>query len=258
VTGTSIAPSAGWYTDPADAAAQRWWDGVGWTAHVRPVTEPPVPVEPAEPSPQQSQGSSAPQFGSLEWRDRAASEMASASTYVPSVSADQGLPNHEATRALLSGGLLVGLIVVDLVLQLPVYVRITGVVVAIVLGVLGLRRWRATGTGLKRSVAGLSIGAVMGLLAIVGVVVVPGFQQAAAYSTYLEQAIVDTSNSLYMPALAVDAACPIRTTVPPVGTVLNCTLNLEDGSRYNVTVTVSSAEGNSTIVIQPPAGAVDG
>jgi hypothetical protein len=269
VTGTSIAPSAGWYADPADAAGQRWWDGVAWTAHVRPVVEAaviqapvpvapviqaPVPDQPAMPSAPQYPADPQPQFGSLDWRDRAATEASSAGTYAPSYLTEQSLPNHEATRALVSAGFLVGLLVVDLVLRLPGYVRITGIVIAIVLGLLGLRRWRTTGTGLKRSVAGLSIGAVMGLLAIVGVVAVPGFQQTTAYSTQVEQAIVDTSNSVVMPALAVAAACPIRTAVPAVGTVLNCTLNLEDGSRYSVTVTVLSPEGNSSIVIEPPAG----
>lgn len=270
MTDTSIAPSAGWYPDPADAAGQRWWDGVGWTAHVRPVAQPPVAQQPvvqqpvvqppvadvpAVPSaPQQPRDDPQPQFGSLEWRDRAAADVSAAPAYTSPISADEGLPNHEATRALVSGGFLVGLLVVDLVLQLPVYVRITGIVVAIVLGLLGLNRWRTTRTGLKRSVAGLSIGALMGLLAIIGVVVVPGFHQSIAYSTHVEQAIVDTSNSLVMPALAVTAACPVRTAVPPVGTVLHCILNLEDGSRYDVTVTVSAADGSSTIVILPPAG----
>lgn len=255
MTGTAIAPPAGWYSDPADASAQRWWDGVGWTTYVRPVTEPPVAVEPSAPSPPQpDHDSSQPQFGSLEWRDRAAAEMSSVGTYGSTVTTDQGLPNHEATRALISGGLLVGILIVDLILQLPVYVRITGIVVAIVLGLLGLRRWRTTGTGLKRSVAGLSIGALMGLLAIIGVVVLPGFQQAGAYSTHIEQAIIDTSNSLQMSALAVDAVCPTYTAVPPVGTVMGCILDLDDGSRYDVTVTVSSADGSSTIVIQPLAG----
>jgi membrane protease YdiL (CAAX protease family) len=29
-------PPAGWYPDPAGAAAERWWDGRGWTGHLRP------------------------------------------------------------------------------------------------------------------------------------------------------------------------------------------------------------------------------
>jgi hypothetical protein len=32
-------PAAGWYHDPADAGAWRWWDGSSWTDHVRPMTD---------------------------------------------------------------------------------------------------------------------------------------------------------------------------------------------------------------------------
>lgn len=33
-------PAAGWYHDPADAGAWRWWDGSSWTDHVRPAEAP--------------------------------------------------------------------------------------------------------------------------------------------------------------------------------------------------------------------------
>lgn len=265
MTGTALAPPAGWYPDPANVAAQRWWDGVGWTTQTRSVVQQPaaaapaplpLPPQPLPPLslPSQASVASPASFGSLEWRDRAAAGMSATSAYAPAVRADRGLPNHEASRALFSGGMLIVLLVVDFVLQLPMYVRIGGVVVAIVLGLVGLYRWRTTGTGLKRSVAGLSIGVVMGLLAIVGATLLPQLQQAVAYSTNLEQAIVDMSNSVEMPALAIDASCPEHPAVPPVGTVLECILSLDDGSRYDVTVTVSSADGTSTILIHSPAG----
>ncbi|WP_431245306.1 DUF2510 domain-containing protein [Leifsonia xyli] len=32
-------PAAGWYTDPADAARVRWWNGSRWTEHTRPQPE---------------------------------------------------------------------------------------------------------------------------------------------------------------------------------------------------------------------------
>ncbi|HEV7741411.1 MAG TPA: DUF2510 domain-containing protein, partial [Pseudolysinimonas sp.] len=50
-------PAAGWYRDPADAGAWRWWDGATWTGHIRPVEEAlqtaPVVIEPVviEPVP---------------------------------------------------------------------------------------------------------------------------------------------------------------------------------------------------------------
>lgn len=38
----SAQPVAGWYPDPEDATAERWWDGAGWTDHRRPSTVAPV------------------------------------------------------------------------------------------------------------------------------------------------------------------------------------------------------------------------
>jgi len=38
-------PVAGWYPDPENAAAERWWDGTGWTDHRRAATMAP----PADP-----------------------------------------------------------------------------------------------------------------------------------------------------------------------------------------------------------------
>lgn len=38
------APAAGWYHDPSDSGAWRWWDGASWTDHVQPVEEPAAPV----------------------------------------------------------------------------------------------------------------------------------------------------------------------------------------------------------------------
>lgn len=34
----------GWYPDPAKPDAARWWDGNGWTSHVRSATPPPATV----------------------------------------------------------------------------------------------------------------------------------------------------------------------------------------------------------------------
>jgi len=39
-------PAAGWYQDPGNAAAQRWWDGVQWTQHTQGHMPPPPPQNP--------------------------------------------------------------------------------------------------------------------------------------------------------------------------------------------------------------------
>lgn len=46
----AVSPTAGWYTDPADAANARWWDGSQWTDEVRLIAPPvlaPVSIVPA-------------------------------------------------------------------------------------------------------------------------------------------------------------------------------------------------------------------
>ena len=51
---TTAKPAAGWYTDPADSANERWWGGLDWTDHVRPLAvapsyEPTAPMHAAAP-----------------------------------------------------------------------------------------------------------------------------------------------------------------------------------------------------------------
>lgn len=41
---TSAAPAAGWYPDPADPSASRWWSGTAWTDHVQPAAVAAVPA----------------------------------------------------------------------------------------------------------------------------------------------------------------------------------------------------------------------
>jgi hypothetical protein len=49
----SSQPIAGWYPDPENSAAERWWDGTAWSDHRRASTVAPVPpaapVAPAAP-----------------------------------------------------------------------------------------------------------------------------------------------------------------------------------------------------------------
>lgn len=49
---TTAQPVAGWYTDPADSANERWWGGLDWTDHVRPLAVASTPsYQPADPIP---------------------------------------------------------------------------------------------------------------------------------------------------------------------------------------------------------------
>jgi hypothetical protein len=61
-------PAAGWYHDPADAGAWRWWDGASWTDHVRPMAEAAVAADPVPapaPGPAQVGPQTIPQPGQV-------------------------------------------------------------------------------------------------------------------------------------------------------------------------------------------------
>jgi len=49
---TSRLPAAGWYGDPSDPSGERWWGGLEWTEHIRPLdVAPPVAAAPMFPPP---------------------------------------------------------------------------------------------------------------------------------------------------------------------------------------------------------------
>ncbi|MBO9579068.1 MAG: DUF2510 domain-containing protein [Microbacteriaceae bacterium] len=54
---TASGPVPGWYGDPSTPGQARWWDGVQWTADVRPLEQPaaaPVAAAPAQPTIQEA------------------------------------------------------------------------------------------------------------------------------------------------------------------------------------------------------------
>ena len=67
----SVQPIAGWYPDPENPAAERWWDGTAWSDHRRASTVAPVapaaPVAPPAPAtpaaPVAPAAPTAPQYG---------------------------------------------------------------------------------------------------------------------------------------------------------------------------------------------------
>lgn len=56
-------PAAGWYHDPADAGAWRWWDGASWTDHVRPMAAAAAVAAESQPDPEPARDSAPVQVG---------------------------------------------------------------------------------------------------------------------------------------------------------------------------------------------------
>ncbi|MGN6327168.1 DUF2510 domain-containing protein [Pseudolysinimonas sp.] len=99
----SSQPIAGWYPDPENAAAERWWDGAAWSDHRRPSTvapaapatpsAPEVPVPPAAPT----DGSVAP--GAMPSGPAPAAEPASSASASPYPAAAPAAPAQPAYGA---------------------------------------------------------------------------------------------------------------------------------------------------------------
>ena len=67
-------------------------------------------------------------------------------------------------------------------------------------------------------------------------------QDASSFEHVLEQSVVDATNGRDMPALAVTADCPDVPT-PAKGTVIDCTVTLDNGDMYLVHVTSKDGLG---------------
>jgi hypothetical protein len=120
-----------------------------------------------------------------------------------------------------------------------------------------------------RTHRGLSVAVVAAVLCIVNVAMVAALsatearqdvgmalENPSSFEHILEQSVVDTTNTLVMPALAVSADCPDVPT-PSIGTVTECTVTLDNGDSYLVQVTSKDGLGGMTFDIADspiPAG----
>ena len=142
---------AGWFPDPLGRYEHRWFNGTTWTSDV--ASDGQRYVDPLGISP-------GPAYG----------------TYGQGAGPASG--NGPATAALVLG------LVAVVIAWIPVIV-VAGVVLAvlaIVFGVRGLRRSRATGTGKGRALTGLVTGALGLVLSVVGVVLTIGvFREVIDY-----------------------------------------------------------------------------
>lgn len=157
MTDAPTSPVAGWYPDPASAHGLRWWDGTGWTGHERAAV-----VAVSAPAPVDAPGAA---FGSLAWRDQAAAAN-EAPTRSPARNSDGArFANVPATVALAAGVLAGVFFFADVSWHTPAVVQPLAVAALVALGVVGYARSRKTGTGLKRSIAGVAIGIIAQTLA---------------------------------------------------------------------------------------------
>ena len=232
---TTSVPPAGWYNDPHGSPAQRWWDGARWTEHVQ---EPPaLPVTTTVPVAAQSAAvpPSAPAVA-----HPAVPSSGSYNFYDSQKDAARGR-NTFAVNALGAG--IIGIVL----LALPIGL-FKGLVpaVAIIWGILGIRRASNSGIGKKRAVWGLILGS-FAMVLFLGALIAAGTQPPAAASTYnaktLQQEIVASSKKQGLDVSGL--ICPATPTIAE-GQTFHCVGTLKDGPNVRFTVNVEDNTGSMT------------
>lgn len=240
---------AGWYPDPVDPAGHRWWSGENWTEH---TSAPRPPVAVAEPEPVAFVSEPvAPDLGRFSRDPLVTGQPASISAATMSASRRKDPYRDRAVFSGIALGFAVlGLLafvagqlldVPDLILYLAGGTPFTFAGFAIVVAI-------RTGRGLMIAViaavlSALNMGMVMALGAVEAQDVIGSqLENSATFEHVLEQTVVEQTNTLVMPGLAVSADCPDVPT-PAKGEVIDCTVTLDNGDSYLVHVTSEDGLG---------------
>ncbi|MES1212829.1 MAG: DUF2510 domain-containing protein [Leifsonia sp.] len=256
-----ITPQAGWYPDPTDARAYRWWSGGAWTDHLTaaPSAE---SVWATDASGQQlaigadafqlTEQNSSPFTSSFEqsWGDAVA--------HAPSAR------NRSGIVVIVIGLLAVAAYLGSMALNYTTIVPLVPGLVGLIWAVPAFRQARVTGEGLAVSLLGVLLsGAATTLAALPLVPMLLGVPSAAdvnqinqlAASTTVFHSTVETQISAGAQKdfgqTATKASCP-ATALPTAKSTFSCTETLADGTTAIVNVTVTDDTGAFTWV--PAAG----
>ncbi|MEO5921439.1 MAG: DUF2510 domain-containing protein [Pseudolysinimonas sp.] len=266
------ATPAGWYPDPVGASGLRWWSGESWTEHTSAPVAPepqavvaePIAYEPASWDPQLPEADPvAPDLRRFS-RDPVVTGQPSGVSVSAADLSRRKDPYRD--RNVFSGIALVlsvlGLLafVVGQLLDLPdLILYLTGgtpFTVATLAIVLAIR----TGRGMPVAVIAAVLALVnVGMVAVLGATAaredLGTALEGSTFEHVLEQSVVDATNTLVMPALAISADCPDIPT-PAIGTVTDCTVMLENGDSYLVHVTSEDGLGGMSfeLVDEPISG----
>lgn len=174
-------PPAGWYTDPADAARERWWAGAEWTHDTR-ALQPVVAAPVAAPALVDSSFSAA-SFGSGDFGPQTQSITATPNWSSSGVT----MQAVEPTNGTATAGLILSILGFGLI--------------GIILSVSGLKKAREfesfgeAPVGRRRSRAGLGIGIASAVLTVAAAVLISVLWDGV-YDRYMEQRAAPTTQEL--------------------------------------------------------------
>jgi hypothetical protein len=249
-----ITPQAGWYPDPTDSRAYRWWSGGAWTDHLTAAPsaesvwstgEHPVLGADAFHLTEQSENTFSSSFEDS-WAD--------ASTEVRTGT------NRSGIVVIVIGLIAVAAYLGSMALSYTTIIPLVPGVIGLICAVPAFRRARVTGEGLAVSLLGVLLSGVATVLAVLPLVpMLLGVPSAAEvnqinetvshtisfHSTVEKQLITDAQKDFGQTATA--AACP-STALPTAASTFSCTMTLTDGTTGIANVTVTDNAGTFTAI----------
>jgi len=252
-----ITPQAGWYPDPTDSRAYRWWSGGAWTDHLT-----------AAPSAESvwSSGATgqqlAPGADAFQLTDQTASPFTSSfeRSWGDAVSHAPSGKNRSGIVVIVIGLIAVAAYLGSMALNYSTVIPLIPGLIGLICAVPAFRRARVTGDGLAVSLFGVLLsGAATVLAALPLVPLLLGVPSAADvnqinqvvshtvsfHSTVEKQLITEAQKDFGQTATA--AACP-SDVLPTAASTFNCTMTLADGTTGIVSVTVTNDTGAFTAI----------
>lgn len=251
-----ITPQAGWYPDPTDSRAYRWWSGGAWTDHLTAAPSAESVWSGASGSGQPAAiGADAFALGEEGSNPFTSSyEEPWADTILPAQKNRTGLV--VVIIGLLSVAGYLGSMALDFSTIIPLIPGALGLIVAVP----AFRRARITGDGLAISLLGVLLAGAGTVLSVLPLLPMLLGLPSAADVTSTTQLITSTTSfhSTVESTLVADAqqdfaqtassaACPSEA-LPESGSTFTCTVTLADGSMQAVNVTVTDDAGDFTSV----------
>jgi hypothetical protein len=256
-----ITPQAGWYPDPTDSRAYRWWSGGAWTDHLT-----------AAPSAESvwSSGTTGEQLAlgadAFHLTEQTASPFSSSfeQSWSDTVSDAPAAKNRSGTVVIIIGLIAVAAYLGSLALNYTTIIPLVPGVIGLICAVPAFRRARVTGEGLAVSLLGVLLSGAATVLAVLPLIPtllgVPSAADVAQlnqvvsstvsfHTTVEKQLMLDAQKDFGQTATA--AACPAAI-LPTAASTFSCTETLADGSTKVLNVTVTDDKGAFTVI--PAAG----
>jgi hypothetical protein len=253
-----ITPQAGWYPDPTDSRAYRWWSGGSWTDHLT-----------AAPSAETvwATGGTAGQplvvgADAFQFTEQGPSPFSSSfeRSWVDSEPRRASSSNRSGIVVVVIGVIAVAAYLGSMALHYSTVIPLIPGLIGLIGAVPAFRRARVTGEGLAVSLFGVLLSGVATVLAVLPLVpMLLGLPSAAdvnqvnqvvshtvSFHSTVEKQLVANAQKNFGQA-ATSAACP-SDVLPAASSTFSCTETLADGTTAVVNVTVADSSGTVTWV----------